>query len=79
MTAVKRMTAKSNFLKMPLKERNCKVELYEDCRRRRLLEECECIPLEATGLQVMALAFLIVCLFCILIGNLINQKSYDKY
>ena len=32
MTDVKRMTAKSDFLLMPLKERNCEVELYEDCR-----------------------------------------------
>ena len=54
MTAVKRMTAKSDFLEMPLEDRNCKVELYEDCRRRRLLEECECIPSEATSLQVIA-------------------------
>ena len=55
MTAVKRMTAKSDFLEMPLEDRNCKVESYEDCRRRRLLEECDCIPSEATSLQVMAL------------------------
>ena len=53
MTAVKRITAKRDFLKMPLEDRNCKVELYEDCRRRRLLEECDCIPSEATSSQEM--------------------------
>ena len=34
MTDVKRMTATDDFLKMLLKERNCEVELYEDCRWR---------------------------------------------
>ena len=46
MTAVKRMTAKEDFLKMPLKERNCEVELFENCRTRKLLEECNCVPWE---------------------------------
>ena len=46
MTAVKRMTATDDFIRMPLKERNCEVELYENCRARKLLEECNCIPLE---------------------------------
>ena len=52
MTVVKRMTAKKDFLKMPLKDRNCEVELYEDCRTRKLFEECKCIPWEAPGFQV---------------------------
>ena len=46
MTVVKRMTAKEDFLKMPLKERNCEVELYENCRTRKLLDECNCVPWE---------------------------------
>ena len=46
MTVVKRMTAKEDFLKMPLKERNCEVELYEKCRTRKLLGECNCVPWE---------------------------------
>ena len=46
MTVVKRMTATDDFIRMPLKERNCEVELYENCRARKLLEECNCIPLE---------------------------------
>ena len=52
MTAIKRMTAKEDFLKMPLKERNCEVELYEDCRTRKLLKECNCVPWEVPGFQV---------------------------
>ena len=52
MTDVKRMTAKGDFLKMPLKDRNCEVEVYEDCRTRNLLEECNCAPWEVSGFQV---------------------------
>ena len=46
MTVVKRMTAKDDFLKMPLNERNCKVELYENCKTTNLLEICGCVPAE---------------------------------
>ena len=46
MTVVKRMTAKKDFLKMPLKDKNCEDELYEDCRTRKLFEQCNCVPLE---------------------------------
>ena len=52
MTVVKRMTAKDDFLKMPLNEKNCEVEAYEDCRTRHLLEECKCVPWEVPGYQV---------------------------
>ena len=52
MTDVKRMTAKKDFLKMPLKDRNCEVELYDDCRTRKLFEECNCVPWEVPGFQV---------------------------
>ena len=51
MTDVKRMTAKKEFLKMPLKDRICQVELYEDCRTRKLFEECKCVPSEVPGFQ----------------------------
>ena len=54
MSVVKRMTAKKDFLQMPLKDRNCEVELYEDCRTRKLLEECNCVPWEVSGYQVMS-------------------------
>ena len=52
MSVVKRMTAKEDFLKMELKDRKCEVELYEDCRTRRLLEECNCVPWELSRFQV---------------------------
>ena len=54
MTDVKRMSATDDFLKMSLKERKCEVELYEDCRTRRLLEECNCVPWEVPGYQVIS-------------------------
>ena len=52
MTDVKRMTPKEDFLKMALEDRNCEVELYEDCRTRKLLERCNCVPWEVSGFQV---------------------------
>ena len=52
LTDVKRMKASNDFLKMPLKNRKCEVELYEDCRTRNLLEECNCVPWEVPGFQV---------------------------
>ena len=52
MTAVKRMTAKNDFLKMPMKDRKCSLDLYEDCRTRKLLETCSCVPWEMTHMQV---------------------------
>ena len=53
MTVVKRMTAKKDFLTMPLKDRDCEVEFYEDCRTRKLLEECNCVPWELSRFQVV--------------------------
>ena len=52
MTDVKRMTATDDFLNMPLEDRHCQVELYEDCRTRRLLDRCKCVPREFPGYQV---------------------------
>ena len=49
---VKRMSAKKGFLSMPSKDRNCEVELNEDCRTRKLLKECNCIPWELADMQV---------------------------
>ena len=49
MSAVKRMTAKSDFIKMPFMDRKCMEELYENCRTRKLLEECNCVPWEVTS------------------------------
>ena len=52
MSVIKRMTANEDFLKMPLEDRQCEVELYEDRRTRKLLEECKCVPWEMPGYQV---------------------------
>ena len=52
MADVKRMTAKNDFLKMSLKDRNCEVELYKDCRTRRLFDHCSCVPWELARFQV---------------------------
>ena len=53
MTVVKRMKAKADFLGMAFKDRNCEVELFENCRTRKLLEKCGCVPLEVPHNQVM--------------------------
>ena len=52
MTLVKNLRATDAFLEMPLAQRNCEVELYEDCRTRKLLGECNCVPWEFPGYQV---------------------------
>ena len=52
MTDVKKMTTKEDFFKLPLKERGCEVDLYEDCRTASLVKECNCIPWELPGFQV---------------------------
>ena len=58
MSVVKRMTGTEDFLAMPLKDRNCKVEQYESCRTRRLLEECQCVPGEIPTYQVRKFAIM---------------------
>ena len=52
MTDVKRMSPKEDFLKMPLKDRHCEVELLKDCRTRKLFKECNCVPWEVPGFKV---------------------------
>ena len=49
---VKRITATADFLEMPLKDRNCEVEFYEDCRTRKLFRHCNCVPWEMSIFQV---------------------------
>ena len=51
-SAVKRMTAKKDFLEMPLNERNCEAEPHEDCRTRKLLEKCKCLPWEMSRVTI---------------------------
>ena len=46
MTDVKRMTAKSDFLSMSYKDRQCEVELFQDCKTKKLFKECNCVPWE---------------------------------
>ena len=52
MTLVKKMTGKPDFLDMPPEKRECEVELYDDCRTRKLIRECNCVPWELPGFQV---------------------------
>ena len=52
MTVVKRMRATDAFLEMPLTQRNCDEDLYEECRTRNLLGECNCVPWELPGYPV---------------------------
>ncbi len=52
MTDVKKMTTKEDFFKLPLKERGCEANLYEDCRTARLVKECNCVPWELPGFEV---------------------------
>ena len=54
-TDVKKMTSKKDFLDMPLKDRKCNIELFEDCRTRKLLEECNCVPWELPTFEVRTL------------------------
>ena len=51
-TDVKRMSVTDDFLQMALKDRNCEVEIYEDCRTWKLLENFNCVPWEVPGYQV---------------------------
>ena len=52
MSVVKKMTTKSDFLEMPMKDKKCQVELFEECRTWALLGECNCVPLEFRDIQV---------------------------
>ena len=67
MSAAKRMTAKEDFLNMPLKDRNCEDELFENCRTRMLLEKCACVPWE---LPVFKVRFPIWQMHCIITTTL---------
>ena len=64
MSVVKKMTAKSAFFKMPMKDRKCQVEPFEECRTRALLEECNCVPLEFRDIQVKSIIKRISYFFC---------------
>ena len=51
-TVVKKMAVTDDFLKMPLENRKCDIKPFEECRKRRLLKQCNCVPFQALGVQV---------------------------
>ena len=52
MSDVKKMTAKSGFLDMPLEDRKCQKEPFEECKTRALIDLCNCVPWEMMPIQV---------------------------
>ena len=52
MSAVKKMTPKRDFLGMDFRERNCVTELFEECKAKKLVKECGCVPWEMPGFKV---------------------------
>ena len=52
MTSVKKLLGTEDFLSMPDNTRNCKLENYEDCRRRELFQKCNCTLWELRSIQV---------------------------
>ena len=52
MTSVKKLIGTEDFLSMPDNTRNCKLEDYEDCRRRELFQVCNCSLSELISIQV---------------------------
>ena len=52
MTVVKKISAKDDFLGMSSADRRCEIETFEDCRTRRLIKECDCVPWEMPMYQV---------------------------
>ena len=55
MTAVKKMTSTDAFLNMAPEVKKCEVESYEQCRTRRLSEECSCVHSTIATDQVRSL------------------------
>ena len=52
MTVVKRISAKEDFLGMSSIDRHCEIETFEECRTRKLIQECNCLPWEVPRYQV---------------------------
>ena len=52
MTDVKKMTTKEDFFKLPLNERGCEADLYDNRRTENLVKECNCVPWELPGFEV---------------------------
>ena len=55
MTVVKKMTSTDAFLNMAPEVKKCEVESYEQCRTRRLSEECSCVHSTIATDQVRSL------------------------
>ena len=53
MTSVKKLKGTSDFLAMPDEYKKCNLEEYEECRRRSLFENCQCVPWELGHIQVL--------------------------
>ena len=52
MTVVKKISAKEDFLGMSSTDRHCEIETFEECRTRKLIQECDCLPWEVPRYQV---------------------------
>ena len=52
MTVVKKISAKEDFLGMSSTDRHCEIENFEECRTRKLIQECDCLPWEMPRYQV---------------------------
>ena len=53
MTSVKRLKGKTDFLAMSMEDKRCSNNDYEECRKRRLFEKCQCVPWELGHIQVL--------------------------
>ena len=52
MTSVKKLVGTEDFLSMPDNTKKCKLENYEDCRRKQLFQKCNCSLWELKSIQV---------------------------
>ena len=53
MTSVKKLVGTEDFLSMPEKTKKCKLEMFEDCRIRKLFQNCNCSLWELKSIQVV--------------------------
>ena len=67
MSDVKKMTAKSGFLDLPLGDRKCQNEPFEECKTRALIDKCNCVPWEMMSIQV-GFSKIIICIISIKSG-----------
>ena len=77
MTVVKKMAATDDFLNMPSESRKCEIEPYEECRKRKLLKMCSCVPSPVPGFQVRVLSQIETNYFKIQNGEICGPKGWD--